>query len=181
VVCQIAKIVGCRVVGIAGGEEKCRYLKNELGVDAAIDYKSTSDMRKAIQNACPKGVDVYFDNVGGQISDAAISSINLFARIVICGLISQYNLEKPETGPPIESILLVKRALMQGFIIVDYAPRFAEGIAHLATWLAEGKLKNAEHIVEGFENTPRAFLGLFTGENLGKQLVKVADPIRPSA
>jgi NADPH-dependent curcumin reductase CurA len=181
VVCQIAKIVGCRVVGIAGGEEKCRYLKNELGVDAAIDYKSTSDMRKAIQNACPKGVDVYFDNVGGQISDAAISSINLFARIVICGLISQYNLEKPETGPPIESILLVKRALMQGFIIVDYAPRFAEGIAQLAQWLAEGKLKYAEHIVEGFENTPRAFLGLFTGENLGKQLVKVADPIRPSA
>jgi hypothetical protein len=181
VACQIAELIGCRVVGIAGGEEKCRYLVNELGVDAAIDYKNTSDMRKAVQDACPKGVDVYFDNVGGKISDAVISSINDFARIVICGLISQYNLEKPEVGPRIEPILLVKRGLMQGFIIVDFAPRFAEGIAQLAQWLAEGKLKYAEHIVEGFENTPRAFLGLFKGENLGKQLVKVADPIIFSA
>jgi NADPH-dependent curcumin reductase CurA len=175
VVCQIAKIRGCRVIGIAGSDEKNRYLTEELGVDAAINYKTTSDLRQALKEACPRGVDVYFDNVGGEVSDALMMLINHGARIVICGLISLYNLEQPDTGPRVQPYLLVNSALMQGFIVTDYADRFAEGIMQLGGWLAEGKLKYVEHIVEGFENTPRAFLGLFKGENLGKQLVKVAD------
>jgi NADPH-dependent curcumin reductase CurA len=175
VVCQIAKLKGCRVVGIAGSDKKNKYLEEELGVDATINYHAAGDLRKAIKEACPNGVDIYFDNVGGEISDAVITLINKHARIPLCGLISQYNLEAPETGLRPQPFLLVNSALMQGFIITDYAPRFAEGVSQLARWLAEGKLKYAEHIVDGFENTPEAFIGLFRGENLGKQLVKVAD------
>jgi NADPH-dependent curcumin reductase CurA len=175
VVCQIAKIKGCRVVSVAGSDEKNRYLTEELGVDAAINYKSAGDLRQALKDACPRGVDVYFDNVGGEVSDALMTLINHGARIVICGLISLYNLEQPDTGPRVQPYLLVNSALMQGFIVTDYADRFAEGIMQLSGWLAEGRLKYVEHVVEGFENTPRAFLGLFAGENLGKQLVKVAD------
>jgi NADPH:quinone reductase len=172
-VCQIAKIKGCRVIGIAGSDEKNEYLEHELWVDRAINYKTAGDMKQAIKNACPDGVDVYFDNVGGDVSDAVLPLINQAARIIICGQISLYNLEQPDVGPRPQPYLLVKRALMQGFIITDYAPRFAEGVKQLAQWLSEGKMKYAENIVEGFENTPRAFLGLFRGENLGKQLVRV--------
>jgi NADPH-dependent curcumin reductase CurA len=172
-VCQIAKIKGCRVVGLAGSDDKNRYLVDELGVDGAINYKSATDLRRALKDACTGGVDVYFDNVGGEISDAVMPLINREARIVICGQISLYNLERPDTGPRVQPYLLVNRALMKGFIVSDYAARAAEGIGQLARWLAEGKLKYAETIVEGFENTPQALLGLFSGDNLGKQLVKV--------
>jgi len=173
-VCQIAKIKGCRVVGIAGSEEKNRYLENEFQVDATINYKS-ADIKQATRAACPNGVDVYFDNVGGEISDAVMQLINQRARIVICGQISLYNLERLDTGPRVQPYLLVNSALMKGFIISNYAARFAEGGKQLAQWLAEGKLKYSETFVEGFENAPRAFLDLFAGKNLGKQLVKVAD------
>ncbi len=172
-VCQIAKIKGCRVVGIAGSDEKNEYLEHELWVDRTINYKTAVDMKQSLKDACPNGVDIYFDNVGGNISDAVMPFINKAARIVICGQISLYNLEQPDVGPRPQPYLLVKRALMQGFIITDYAPRFAEGVKQLGQWLGEGKMKYAENIVDGFENTPRAFLGLFSGENLGKQLVRV--------
>ena len=171
-VCQIAKIKGCRVVGIAGGEDKTRYLLNELGVDAAVDYKSEA-VQQSLKAACPDGVDVYFDNVGGPISDAVMFLINKSARISICGQISMYNLEQLDVGPRVQPLILVKSAMMKGFIITDYAARFGEGVTQLGKWLAEGKLKYAENIVEGFENAPRAFLGLFAGENLGKQLVRI--------
>jgi NADPH-dependent curcumin reductase CurA len=173
-VCQIAKIKGCRVVGIAGSEEKNRYLKNELHVDATINYK-TADLKHALVAACPKGVDVYFDNVGGEISDAVMQLLNQRARIAICGQISLYNLERPDIGPRLQPYLLVNSALMKGFIVSNYAARFPEGGKQLAQWLAEGKLKYSETFVEGFENAPRAFLDLFAGKNLGKQLVKVAN------
>jgi NADPH-dependent curcumin reductase CurA len=173
-VCQIAKLKGCRTVGIAGSDEKNKYLSDELGVDEVINYK-TADIRQALGDASPKGIDVYFDNVGGEISDAVLPLLNHGARIIICGQISIYNLDKPDVGPRPQPYLLVHSALMQGFIITDYASRFSEGVMQLARWVAEGKLKYAETIVEGFENTPLAFIGLFTGENLGKQIVKVAD------
>ncbi len=174
-VSQIAKIKGCRVVGIAGSDEKNEYLEHELWVDHTINYKTAADIKQSMKDACPNGVDIYFDNVGGSVSDAVLPLINKGARIIICGQISLYNLEQPDVGPRPQPYLLVNRALMQGFIITDYAPRFAEGVMQLAQWLREGKMKYAENIVDGFENTPQAFLGLFTGENLGKQLVKVAD------
>ena len=172
-VCQVAKIKGARAVGIAGSDEKNQYLREELGVDAAVNYKE-ADMRKALKEACPQGIDVYFDNVGGEVSDAVLALLNHGARIVICGQISLYNLDKPDVGPRPQPALLVNSALMKGFIIIDYAGRFAEGVMELAQWLTAGKLKYAETIVEGFENTPNAFIGLFSGENLGKQIVKVA-------
>jgi NADPH-dependent curcumin reductase CurA len=177
IVCQIAKIKGCRVVGIAGSDEKNQYLKDELGVDGAINYK-TAEFKQELRKACPEGVDIYFDNVGGEVSDAIMTMITQGSRTIICGQIALYNLERPDVGPRIQPYLLVNRALMQGFIITDYAARFGEGVGQLAQWLRAGKLKYAENIIEGFENTPRAFLGLFTGENLGKQLVKVVDPSR---
>lgn len=174
-VCQIAKIKGCRVVGIAGSDEKNEYLEHELWVDRTINYKTAGDMKLALKDACPGGVDIYFDNVGGDVSDAVLPFINKAARVIICGQISLYNLEKPDVGPRLQPYLLVKSALMQGFIITDYAPRFAEGVKQLGQWLSEGKMKYAENIVDGFENTPQAFLGLFSGENLGKQLVRVEE------
>jgi NADPH-dependent curcumin reductase CurA len=170
-VCQIAKIKGCRTVGIAGSDEKNQYLHDKLGVDAVINYK-TADIRQALKEASPKGIDVYFDNVGGEISDAVLPLLNRGARIIICGQISFYCLDKPDVGPRPQPYLLVNRALMKGFIITDYAARFSEGVTQLAQWLAAGKLKYAETIAEGFENTPQAFIGLFTGDNLGKQIVK---------
>lgn len=171
-VCQLAKIKGCRVVGIAGSDEKNLYLREELGVDAVINYK-TDDVRQAIQEECPTGVDIYFDNVGGNVSDAVITNITHGARIIICGQISIYNLNQLDVGPRPQPHLLVNSALMKGFIITDYAPRFVEGVMQMAQWLGAGKLKYAESIVDGFENTPQAFIGLFNGDNLGKQLVKV--------
>ena len=172
-VCQIAKIKGCRAVGIAGSDEKNQYLTAELGVDAAINYKS-SEMSQALRDACPNGIDVYFDNVGGEVSDAVLPLLKHGARVVICGQISLYNLDKPDIGPRPQTYLLINSALMKGFIITEYAARFGEGVMNLAQWLVAGKLKYAETIAEGFENTPQAFLGLFSGDNLGKQLVKVA-------
>jgi len=171
-VCQLAKIKGCRTIGIAGSDEKNKYLTDEIGVDAAINYKS-AELQQALKEACPKGVDVYFDNVGGDVSDAVLPLINHGARISICGQISLYNLDKLDAGPRPQPYLLVNSALMKGFIITEYAARFAEGVLQLAQWLAAGKLKYAESVVEGFENTPQAFIGLFSGENLGKQIVKV--------
>ena len=173
VVCQIAKLKGCRVVGIAGSDEKNEYLRRELDVDATINYKTTENMFAALKEACPNGVDIYFDNVGGDVSDALMPLINDFARIVVCGQISMYNSDKPNLGPRPQPFLLIHKATMRGFIITQYANRFAEGIGQLAQWFMSGKLKHAESIVEGFENTPRAFIGLFSGENLGKQIVKI--------
>jgi len=171
-VCQIAKIKGCRVIGIAGSDEKNTYLRDELGVDAVVNYK-TDDLKTALHEACPNGVDVYFDNVGGPVSDAVMPLIKSRARIVICGQISIYNLDKPDIGPRPQPYLLINSAFMKGFIITDYTSRFVEGVIQMAQWMAAGKLKYAESIVEGFENTPKAFIGLFSGDNLGKQLVKV--------
>lgn len=172
-VCQIAKIKGCRVVGIAGSDDKLNYLRDDLGVDAAINYKTTENMVDALKEACPQGIDVYFDNVGGPVSDAVMFLINKHARIVVCGAISMYNANTPDLGVRPQPFLIVKSALMKGFIITEYLPRFAEGIAQLAAWFGSGQLKHAETIVEGFENTPQAFLGLFSGDNLGKQIVKL--------
>jgi len=173
-VCQIAKIKGCRTVGIAGSDAKNQYLRDELGVDVTINYKNPG-VSEALAEACPKRIDVYFDNVGGEVSDAVMPLLNQGARIVICGQISLYNLNKPDVGPRPHPYLLVNSALMKGFIIKQYAARFGEGVTQLAQWLAAGKLKYAENVVAGFENTPQAFIGLFTGENLGKQIVKVAE------
>ena len=181
VVCQIAKIKGCRVVAIAGGDRKTSYLRDELGVDRAIDYKTPEghktlhEIRHELVSACPKGVDVYFENVGGVISDAVIPLIAPGARIPVCGLISLYNLDQPDVGLRPQPFILINSAVMRGFIVTQFAPRFAEGIRQLSQWFAEGKLKYAETVVEGFENTPRTFLGLFKGENLGKAIVKVAE------
>lgn len=172
-VCQIAKIRGCRVVGIAGGDEKNRYLTEELGVDTGINYKRPDGIQDALKEACPNGIDVYFDNVGGEISDAVMPLLSHGARLIICGQISFYNLDRPDVGPRPQPYLLINSALMKGFIVSDYASRFSEGVKELAQWLSAGKLKYAESIADGFENTPRAFIGLFTGENLGKQIVKV--------
>jgi NADPH-dependent curcumin reductase CurA len=170
---QIAKIKGARVVGIAGSDSKIEYLVNELGFDEAVNYK-VKNFRRAMKKACPNGVDVYFDNVGGEISDTVISLINHKARIPLCGQISLYNLEKPDTGPRIQMYLLTKSALMKGFIVMDYSDSYHEGLARLTAWVIGKHLKYKENIIEGLENTPKAFLGLFAGENLGKQIVKVA-------
>jgi NADPH-dependent curcumin reductase CurA len=176
IVGQIAKLKGARVIGIAGSDEKIDYLMNELGFDAAINYKTSTDMVVELKKACPKGVDIYFDNVGGSISDAVLSLVNKYARIPVCGQISTYNSEQVEIGPRVQGQLITYSVLMKGFTIGDYASRFPEGITQLTQWLVDGKLKYAENIIDGFENAPQAFLGLFAGENLGKQLVKVADP-----
>ena len=172
-VCQIAKLKGCRVVGTAGSDEKCDYLRRELGVDATINYKTAPNIFAALKEACPKGIDVYFDNVGGDVSDAVFPLITNAARLVICGQISMYNADKPDIGLRPQPFILINSATMKGFIVTQYMSRFAEGIAQLVQWFTSGKLKHAETIMEGFENTPRAFIGLFSGENLGKQIVKV--------
>ena len=176
VVGQIAKIHGCRVVGVAGSDKKVEYLTKELGFDAAINYKTTPHLRKAVGSVCPSGVDIYFDNVGGEISDAVMANLARHARIIICGQISQYNLEKPEFGPRPQLQILGSSSLMQGFLVFEHADRFDEARTQLGQWVREKKLKNTESIVKGLENAPKAFLGLFSGENLGKQIVKVADP-----
>jgi len=171
---QIAKIKGCRAVGIAGGAEKCRYIVDELGFDAAIDYKR-EDVKKALQAHCPKGIDVYFDNVGGDILDTALTRLARGARIVICGAISQYNNTGPIKGPGNYRSLLVNRASMTGFLVFDYAERYGQGAREMAGWLAAGKLKSREDIVEGLETFPDALLRLFNGENFGKLMLKLAE------
>ncbi len=172
VVGQIAKIQGCRVVGIAGSDEKTALLKNEFGFDEVINYKTTANMKQAIAAACPGGVDVYFDNVGGPISDAVIANINFHARIPLCGQISLYNSTEPPVGPRLQPMLLTRSVLMQGFIIFNFASQYPEGITQLAQWLKEGRIKSPETIIDGFENLPTALLGLFKGDNTGKMIVK---------
>jgi NADPH:quinone reductase len=178
VVGQIAKIKGARVVGIAGTEEKVQYLKETLGFDEAIDYKNTDDLYKSLKEACPNGIDVYFENVGGEIGDAAISLLNKHGRVPVCGAISSYNKTDRDLGPRVQTKLIKSSALMKGFVVNDYSDRFKEGATQLGQWLSEGKLQYEETITEGFENVTDAFLGLFQGKNLGKQLVKVAEPTK---
>ena len=173
VVGQIAKIKGCTVVGIAGGAEKCNYIVKDLGFDAAIDYKS-EDVRKSLQKHCPKGIDVYFDNVGGEILDAVLTQLARGARVVICGAISQYCNTTPIKGPSNYLSLLVNRASMKGMVVFDYTDRYPEAAREMAGWMAAGKLKSREHIVEGLETFPDTLLKLFKGENTGKLILKVA-------
>jgi NADPH-dependent curcumin reductase CurA len=168
---QIGKIKGCRVVGIAGGEEKCRWITDELGFDAAIDYKSESVI-EGLKKHCPDGVDLYFENVGGKILDAVLSQINLRARIVLCGLISQYNATEPVPGPYNFANILIKRARVEGFLVMDYLNRPQEAMTELGKWLAEGKIKYRVDVVEGIENAPLALNKLFDGSNKGKLIVK---------
>ena len=173
IVGQIGKILGCHVVGIAGSDEKVKMLKSKFGFDAGINYNTTKDMNKAIADACPKGVDIYFDNVGGPISDAVHRNINQFGRIVVCGAISMYNATEMPTVPRVEGFLIKRSALMQGFIVSDFVDKFPEGAKQLGQWLKEGKLTYEETVVEGFDAIPEAFIGLFTGKNKGKMIVKV--------
>lgn len=171
VVGQIARIHGCRAVGIAGGADKCRYL-GEIGFDAAIDYKA-GDVKARLREHCPKGIDVFFDNVGGDILDAALTQLAPRARVVICGAISQYNNTTPVKGPSNYLSLLVNRASMTGMVVFDYAPRFPAAIAEMAQWMAAGKLRSREDIVPGLAQFPQALLKLFTGENHGKLLLEL--------
>jgi NADPH-dependent curcumin reductase CurA len=172
VVGQIARIQGARAVGIAGGPDKCRYLVEELGFDAAVDYKA-DDFKAALRAACPQGIDVYFDNVGGDILDAALAQLARHARIIICGAISQYNNTTAVKGPANYLSLLVNRATMTGMVVFDYADRYAEAARAMAGWMAAGKLKSKEDIAVGLENFPEALLRLFRGENLGKLVLQV--------
>ncbi|HVP46489.1 MAG TPA: NADP-dependent oxidoreductase [Bryobacteraceae bacterium] len=171
---QIAKIQGCRVVGIAGSDSKVAWLRDEMGFDAAFNYKTTTNHTAKLAELCPKGVDVYFDNVGGAITDGVFPLINTGARIVVCGQIAMYNADKPETGPRLLWNLIVKQARAEGFLVFQFASRYAEGLKQMAEWLKAGKLKYGEQFVDGIENTPRAFIGMLQGENTGKQLVRVA-------
>ena len=173
VVGQVAKIKGCRSVGIAGGSEKCRYLVASLGFDAAIDYKS-EDVAAALRKSCPQGINIYFDNVGGDILEAALANLARGARVVICGAISQYCNTGPVQGPRNYLSLIVHRATMKGMLVFDYADRYAQAAQEMAGWMAAGKLKSREDIVEGLETFPDTFLKLFKGENLGKLILKVA-------
>jgi NADPH:quinone reductase len=173
VVGQIGKIKGCRVVGIAGTDEKISWTIEKLNFDEGVNYKTTEDLKKAIAKACPNGVDVYFDNVGGEILDAALANINKFGRVINCGAISLYNETKIPTGPRPEGILIKKSALMQGFIVRDYVKDFGPAMNQLSNWFEEDKLKYSETVIEGFENIPKAFLDLFEGKNQGKMIVKV--------
>lgn len=173
-VVQIGKIQGCRVVGIAGSEEKTTYLSDTLGADETINYK-TENVSEALLRACPEGIDVYFDNVGGDISDAVYPLLNKFARITQCGAIASYNVPNDQ-GPRMQMHLIKSSALIKGFTVGDYQDRFQEGFQQLSSWLKEGKLTYEETIKEGFDQIPNAFFGLFTGENIGKQLVKIAEP-----
>ena len=170
---QIGKILGCRVVGIAGTDEKTEILKSKFGFDEAINYNTTKDMKKAIADASPQGVDIYYDNVGGSISDAVHRNLNQFGRIVVCGAISTYNATEMPMGPRVEGFLIKKSALMQGFIVSDFSDKFSEGAKQLGQWLKEGKLTYEETVVEGFDSIPQAFIDLFTGKNKGKMIVKV--------
>ena len=170
---QIARIRGCRVVGIAGGPEKCAYIRG-LGFDAAVDYKS-ENVYRALQQHCPKGVDVFFDNVGGDQLEAALSLLARNGRIIICGAISQYNATMAMKGPSNYLSLLVNHGSMTGFTVGDYMQRWGEGLRDMGAWVAEGKIKSREHIVEGLAKFPEALLMLFSGENHGKLILKVAE------
>jgi NADPH-dependent curcumin reductase CurA len=178
VVGQIAKIKGCRVVGIAGGAEKCAFAVKEFGFDACLDHKDAS-LPQRLAETCPKGIDVYFENVGGAVFDAVLPLLNTFARVPICGLIAQYNATSPPAGPDrmpqLVRSLLTKRIRMQGFIVSDYNARIGEFRRDMPQWVAAGLVKTREDVVEGLENAPEAFLGLLQGKNFGKLVVKVAE------
>ena len=171
---QIAKIQGCRVVGIAGSDEKCKWLVETAGFDAAINYKK-EDVGAALDKHCPNGIDINFENVGGEIMDTVIARLNDFSRMPLCGLISTYNATEPVPGPFNFENLLMRRTLLKGFIVIDYYPRFAEGIQQMAQWLMEGKLKFETDVVQGLENAPASLSRLFEGKNLGKLVVQVSD------
>ena len=171
---QLAKIKGCRVVGIAGGKAKCDWVVSELGFDACIDYKA-GDVKAGLKEHCPRGVDIYFDNVGGDILDAVLTRITRGARIIICGAISQYNNTDEVKGPKNYLSLLVNRAMMQGIVVFDYADRYGEAIAEMAGYLKDGQMKSREDVVRGIEQFPQALLKLFSGENFGKLVLQVAD------
>jgi len=178
IVGQIAKIKGCRAVGIAGSDDKVRYLVDELGFDAAFNYKTDKNYSEKLKQLCPDGIDVYFDNVGGTITDAVIPQLNVKGRVSVCGQIAHYNAEKIETGPRWLWFLIAKQARVEGFLVFQFAEKFMQGAAEMAGWIKEGKLKYREDIVEGFENLPKAFIGMLNGDNTGKRLVKVAEPSR---
>jgi NADPH-dependent curcumin reductase len=169
---QVAKIKGCRVVGIAGGQAKCDFAVKEMGFDACVDYKA-DNFKAALKEACPKGIDVYFDNVGGDILDLVLTRINRKARIIVCGAISQYNNTTPVKGPANYLSLLVNRARMEGIVVFDYADRYHLAIKDIAGWMKEGKFISREDVVEGIDNFPSALLKLFNGENFGKLILKV--------
>ncbi|MGY3480346.1 NADP-dependent oxidoreductase [Staphylococcus cohnii] len=174
VVGQIAKLKGARVVGIAGGTTKTKYLTEQLGFDASVDYKA-DNFSEQLAQAVPDGVDVYFENVGGHIADEVMKHLNQFARIPVCGAISGYNDKSIEHGPRIQPILIKSQALMKGFVVANYADDFKQASQLLAQWVNEDKIKTKTSIVEGFENVPIAFRNLFTGDNFGKQVVQVSD------
>lgn len=177
VVGQIAKIKGARAVGIAGGEAKCRYVKEELGFDECVDHRA-GDFPDRLKAACPKGIDVYFENVGGAVFEAVLPLFNFFARVPVCGLIAQYNAtalpEAPNRLPQLMRNVLTKRLIIRGFIVTDFAAKQDDFLRDVSAWLREGKIKYREDIADGLENAPRAFMGLLRGENFGKQLVRVS-------
>jgi NADPH-dependent curcumin reductase CurA len=169
---QIAKIHGCSAIGIAGADDKILHLVNDLGFDAAFNYKTNTDYVSKLNQLCPNGIDCYFDNVGGPISDAVFTLLNPFGRVSVCGQISQYNLQTPEPGPRLLGQILVKQLKLEGFIVTRFQDRWPQGFAQMARWIQEGKIRYREDIVEGFENTPRAFIEMLQGKNTGKMLVK---------
>jgi len=170
---QVGKLFGCQVVGITGSDEKAALLKSTFKFDHAINYKTTPDLKEAVKSACPKGVDIYFDNVGGEISDAVLANINKYARLPVCGAISLYNETKVPIGPRLQPIILTKSATMRGFIISDFSEKFPAATKQLTSWLSDKKITNSETIVEGFDNIPQAFIDLFDGRNKGKMIVKI--------
>ncbi len=172
---QLAKIVGCRAVGIAGEDGKCAWVVKDLGFDACFNYKTTRDYEAKLKELCPQGVDVYFDNVGGTITDAVFKVLNPRARVAVCGQISQYNADKPELAPRLLMNFVRLQLRVEGFLVFQFADRYKEGLTKMAEWLRSGKLKYRETVVNGLENTPRAFMGMLKGANTGKQLVKVAE------
>jgi NADPH-dependent curcumin reductase CurA len=173
VVGQIGKLMGCRVVGIAGGAKKCAFVKGELGFDACLDYKAEKDLDKALLAVCPNGIDVYFDNVGGEISDAVLRNINTFGRVALCGSISQYNASSPPMGPRLLGTFVGKRVSLRGFIVFDFVDRYPIAMRQMGEWIKAGKIKYREDVVEGIDKAPRAFIGMLRGENFGKMLVKM--------
>src|SRR5215813_5775489 len=175
IVGQIAKLLGCRVVGTAGGAAKCEWLVRECGFDAAIDYRS-EDVGARLSALCPDGIDVFFDNVGGVVLNEVLARLRFKARVVLCGAISRYNDVTPSPGPANYFNLVITRSRMEGFIVLDYAARFPEAIGVLAGWLKDGKLKQKEDVAAGLENAPHTLVRLFTGDNFGKQLLKISDP-----
>jgi NADPH-dependent curcumin reductase CurA len=170
---QIGKIKGCYVVGIAGSDDKCRWVRDELGFDAAINYRS-NEVLQGLKAACPRGIDIYFDNVGGEILDAALTLLNLRARVPLCGMISQYTATGPVKGPANLARLIMTRSRIEGFLVTDYLPRAGEAIPELLRWLQEGRLKFRVDVVDGLEHAPRAINRLFDGTNMGKMIVKVS-------